>query len=287
MGCGRPSVLCVGKPWGQGAYWVCAVWFPRREVFDARRVGSGLEADPGEIFAVAVGALDGGFHESPPLPAGLGFDEVLDLVAGFLVQGGVADDAAFADLVFAKLELGLDQDDGVAAWAQRGEGGWQHEREGDEGDIGDDEVHVFADVFGLEVADVVVLPGDDAGIAAQLPDELICAHVEGEDLAGAALQEAIGEASGARADIKADTACGIDAEVIERAFELEATTADVFGSGPDADGGVFGHELAGLGDGGVIDEHVPGEDEAFALLAGVAEAASDEKVIEPLLHAAW
>ncbi len=63
------------------------------------------------------------------MEGGLGLDPGLDAVAGALVGGGVADDAAGADVFAGEFELGFDEDDGVAAGFEDGEGGGEDEGE--------------------------------------------------------------------------------------------------------------------------------------------------------------
>ena len=88
-----------------------------------------------------------------------------------------------------------------------------YEGEADEGDIEDREVDHFGHVIGAEVADIELLPADDAGIAAQLPDELIGADVEGVNFRRPVLQQAVGESAGAGADIHAGESGRMDAEL--------------------------------------------------------------------------
>jgi hypothetical protein len=66
-----------------------------------------------EELAVAFHAEDGRVDEGEGLAAERA-DGVFDAVDGELVGGGVADDAAFADVLAAGFELGLDEEDGFA-----------------------------------------------------------------------------------------------------------------------------------------------------------------------------
>ena len=143
-------------------------------------------ADPGEEFDVAVGALDGGGDEALPVEGGLGGDPGLDAVAGALVGGGVANDAAGADVFAGEFELGLDEDEG----------------------------HEFGDIGGGHVADVEVFAADDAGVIAEFPDELVGSNIVGVDARGAVLEEAVGEAAGGGTNIKGDEAGDVDLEVV-------------------------------------------------------------------------
>jgi hypothetical protein len=92
-----------------------------------------------EVFVVALHALyrgvddfDGGTVQVE--------DTVADALDGLLSRAGVADDATFADVLSASLELWLDEDDGGAlpglVWgAERAEDRGEDEGGGDEGDV--------------------------------------------------------------------------------------------------------------------------------------------------------
>ena len=214
------------------------------------------------------------------MEGGLGGNPGLDAVAGALVGGGVADDAAWADVCAGEFELGFDEDDGVAAGFEDGEGGGEDEGEGDEGDVGDDEVHEFRDIGGGHVADVEVFAADDAGVIAEFPDELVGSDIVGVDSSGAVLEEAVGETAGGSADIEGDEAGDVDVEVVQGAFEFEAAAADVARGFFDAEDGVEGNEGAGFEAGLIVDEDLAGEDEAFGLFAGGAEALLNESLIQ-------
>ena len=74
-----------------------------------------------------------------------------DAVDGELVGGGVADDAAFADVLAAGFELGLDEDDGVAlplglGRGEGGEDGGEDESGGDEADVHGEEAGAVAEL---------------------------------------------------------------------------------------------------------------------------------------------
>lgn len=240
----------------------------------------GVFGDRSEEFDVAVGALDGGGDEAVPFEGGLGLDPGLDAVTGALMSGGVADDAAGADVLAGEFELGFDEDDGLAAGFEDGEGGGKDKGERDEGDVGDDEVHEFGDIGGGHVADVEVFAADDAGVIAEFPDELIGADIVGVDSGGAVLEQAVGKAAGGGADIEGDEAGDVDFEVVEGAFEFEAAAADIAWGFFDAEDGVEGDEGAGFEAGLIIDEDLAGEDEAFGLFAGGAEALLHEGLVQ-------
>src|SRR5581483_1203819 len=102
-------------------------------------------------------------------------------------------------------------------------------------------------------------------------------------LDGSALEQAVGEPAGARADVGADEALGVEPEGIEGGFELEASARDVLEHfaleaqlGLDADAG------AGLVDARVVDDDLAGEHERLGLGARLGEAPLHEQHVEPL-----
>lgn len=191
-----------------------------------RRVGGGF-FDPGEELGVAVGALDGGGDEAFPDDVGLVGDEAFDACAGFLMAGGIAHDAAGADLFAAEFKLWFDEHESGTAELERFERGRENEGERDEGDIGHDDVHGLGEVLGFHVADVEIFSGDDSGVAAEFPDQLIGADIVGIDAARAVLKQAVGKAAGGRPDIESNGVFYRKLKGFERTFELEPTTADV------------------------------------------------------------
>lgn len=69
-------------------------------------------------------------------------------------------------------------------------------------------------------------------------------------------------------------------KLIEGAFEFEAAAADVAWGFFDPENGVEGNEGAGFEAGLIIDEDLTGEDEAFGLFPGRAEALLHECLVQ-------
>ena len=132
----------------------------------------------------------------------------------------VGHDPAGADLILADLELrlhhGNDIGVGRRARSQRG----QHRGQRDERQVGDDEVDRPTDRLGGQVADVGALHDRHPRIGPQRPGELAVADVDGDDLAGAAVQQHLGEPAGRGAGVQAAPAVDRDAERVERADQL-------------------------------------------------------------------
>src|ERR1700683_4688330 len=73
-------------------------------------------------------------------------------------------------------------------------------------------------------------------ILLQSPGHLLWRHVHSVDGRGAMWQQAVREASGGRADIKAYPSCRLDQKILERTFELKSGTAGIAGlCGDDLD----------------------------------------------------
>lgn len=239
-------------------------------------------AEVGEEFDVAIGAGDGRGDGGEPLLGEVLGDELLDFGEGFLVEGGVADDAAFADFVAGEFELGFDESDDGAGWVEDGKGGGKDFGEGNEGKIHHDEIDLFAEVIGGEVAGVEAFAGEDAGVAAEFPDELVGADVDGMNAGGAFLKEAIGKAAGRGSEVGADEAGDVELEIAEGAFEFESAASDVAGFFFEGEESVGGEFLAGLGDAFGAGEDFARHDEALGLFTGVAETAGDEEGVDAL-----
>ena len=126
-------------------------------------------------------------------------------------QRRIGHDPAGAHPVLADLELWLHHgnDIGVRRRA-RGQRG-QHRRQRDERQVGDDQVDRPADRVGGEVADVGALHHRHPRIGAQRPGQLAVSDIGGDDLAGTAVQQHLGEAAGRGAGVQAAPAVDGDA----------------------------------------------------------------------------
>ena len=194
-------------------------------------------------------------------------DKAADFFDGLDVELGVADDAAFGDVFAAEFELRFDQADHAAVLIQYREHRRKDIGERNEGQIHHREMHFFADVLRRHEAGVELFFDDHAWVVAQFPDQLVGADIHGMDAGGAALQQAVGEATGGSADIDADPAVGVDGEGIESAFEFESAAADEAGFLFDLEWGIEWQLGAGFVDDAVAAADFAGEDQAFRLFA--------------------
>src|SRR5579862_6244147 len=122
---------------------------------------------------------------------------------GFLMQRGIADDAALPDFIAVELELRFDKDQKFGAGRGERRNGRKNLADGDEGDVHCDEGRLFGQVGALQVARIA-FDHRDARILLKLPIELAGCDVDSENLLCAALEEAIGEAARGAADVKAN-----------------------------------------------------------------------------------
>ena len=143
-----------------------------------------------------------------------------DLVAHLLVKRRIAHHALFAHVLPADLELGLDQDQRITSGSQHLQDSGEHQGERNEGEIGHQDVHLLPDIFAAHVTEVELLPRNHSWIAPELPGELVRAHIEGEHLHGATLQQAVSKSSGGRTYIQSRHACHINVEVLECSFQF-------------------------------------------------------------------
>jgi hypothetical protein len=206
-----------------------------------------------------------------------------DLFDGAAMERGVADDATAADGGALQLELRFHEQENVSARRCKRDEGGDYFGEADEGKVGGDDGGALGEIRGDEVARVL-LDGDDARVLAELPGELADGDVHGIDAGGAALEQAISEAAGGGADVEADAACGVDAEVFEGASEFGSGAAGEgrFVAG-EFDGGVDGNECACFLGLGAAYADAAGEQQRLRALAGFGEAALDEQQVQTAL----
>jgi hypothetical protein len=221
---------------------------------------------------------------------------------------GVADDAAFADVLAAGFELGLDEDNGFAlplgfGGSECGEDGGEDEGGGDEADVHREEAYVLrggrefrtwgagdlggvrVELAGGEEASVGAFEEGDAGVGAELVVDLAVAGVDGQYGGGAVLEEAVGEAAGGGADVGAGEGLDGDGPGGEGGFEFEAAAGDVAEVvAEEADDGGVVDRGAGFVDALLVDEDAAGDDEGLGALAGGGEGAVNEDFVEAEFH---
>ena len=155
---------------------------------------------------VAVRSRDRGGFAPHPGTVQLLRDESAYGVHCPLVQSRIPDDAAGAYVFRLKFKLGLDEHQGVSSFFQQGKGGWQDFFQRDEGDVGNDQIHLFPNILRSHVAGVEFFLHNDAGVLTQFPDELVGSYVYSMHSGGSVLEQAVREASCGSPNVKADPA---------------------------------------------------------------------------------
>jgi hypothetical protein len=191
---------------------------------------------------VAVGTGDR--RVGPSQNRTTGGDECgVDLGADAFVDRRVGDDAAPAiDLLAAGFELWLHEEHHRRPRLAQSGQPRDHQLQRDERQVADDQVDRAADLVDVDVADVGALEVRDTRIGSESFVELTVPDVEGDDVRGTTLQQAIGEPAGGRAGIERPTTADVDAEDVECVVELRRSTADEpWGRPLDHDGVARGH----------------------------------------------
>ena len=165
------------------------------------------------------------------------------------MHGGVAHHPAFADLLGAGLELGLDQRHQLGLLGGERERRREHGCQPDKACVAGDQVDRLGDRDARQVARIDALVDDHPWILAQLPGELAAPDIDGMDPGGAVRQQHVGKSPGRRADVERGRALDIDREVIERERQLDPATRDpgVVAAG-ERERGFLGERRAGLVD---------------------------------------
>ena len=143
----------------------------------------------------------------------------------------------------------------------------------------------LADLFESQITRIDAFVHHHARIVAQFPIELARAHVHGVHARRAVLQQAVGEAAGGGADVQAQPARHIDAEMIQRRLQLQPAAAHIASALPATSMRLAASTRVARLDGFLsVDQHLAGHDESLRFLAGFGQAALDQQTIEPLLH---
>jgi hypothetical protein len=199
------------------------------------------------------------------------------------MDGRIEDEAAFADVVAAGLELRLHERDHVGPRRQHRRDYGQDVSEGDERHVDRDNVSGARQVGGFEKACVDVLEHDDARIGAKPPIELTVSDIQGDDLTGATLEQHIGEAACRSANVERGPAAHLDRERLERVRKLETTAAHIGVVGCDQRDVCIARDAgARLRNRGPVHAHLAGHDQGAGALARRGELAFDEEEIEAL-----
>src|SRR4051794_15985173 len=229
----------------------CVPAQPEEELHVAGRAGQRAGHDPGGAPAEVGGRLGDRGDRVGPVPE-------------------VADDAAGTEPLPAHLELRLDHGQQVGARFGAGGERGEHQAQGDERQVGDDQVDGAADRLRRQVAHVGALVDDDPLVGAQGPRELAVADVDRHDLPGAALQQLLGEAPGGGPGVQRAAALDRGWEGVQGTEQLVRSAGDparLVGVGADH------HGCAGLPPGGRLggrlaaDGHPALGDEADGVLA--------------------
>ncbi len=188
---------------------------------------------------------------------------------------GIADHAARAHAILADLELRLHHgnDIGVGRRARRQCG--QHCGQRDERQVGDHQVDRAADRVGRQIAHVGALHHGHARIGAQRPGQLAVADVDGDHLAGAAVEQDLGEPAGRGAGVQAASAVDGQPEGVQCADEFVGATRHpaAFVGVFDRERGADGDRRRGLGGGHAVDADPACADQLGGLLAGAGQPA--------------
>ena len=142
-----------------------------------------------------------------------------------MTAGRVAHDA-LVDPGTAELELRLDHRQDLAAGRQAAGDGGQHLGQRDEGDVDGRQVRPEGQVRRGERAGVDPLDHGHARILAHAQVDLAVGDVERGHARGAALQQAVGEATGRCARVEAFASRHVDAKGLDRVVELDSAARD-------------------------------------------------------------
>lgn len=173
-------------------------------------------------FAVAVSSGDR--RVDPPEHSAPEFGQARsDLGADSIVDRRIDDHSLdLADLLAARLELRLDEQDEIGAGQRGAHERSDHTSERDERQVGDHHLDRSADVGRIEIADVVLLEHQHPIVIAYSRMQLAMANIDGGDRCRSALQQTIGESAGRCTRVEDPLTDDVDRERDQRSVELFA-----------------------------------------------------------------
>ena len=191
----------------------------------------------------------------------------------------IADHAASADLVAARLELRLDEDERFPTRLREPERRRERDADADERDVAGDEVRRERELG--QLAGVRALEHGHARVGAQPLVELAAADVERDHTRRAPLEEDVREAAGRGADVERVAPGRVDSEFLEGVRELVAAARD-------EPWRLLDDELRGLIDllaGLLVTVDEARHDERLRLRAALGKATLDQEDVQTLAHA--
>ena len=159
----------------------------------------------------------------------------------------------------------------------------QHQLERDEADIDRGEIRRLGETRRIERADVGLLERDDRRMAAQPRVQLTAPDIDRVDAPRTAREQHLGEAAGRGADIEADAARRIEAEMIERRDKLQRRRARPTDAPAARRSARIGRDLVrGLAQHDAIGRHAAGRDRGLRPGAALEQAALDQQHVGAL-----
>ena len=131
----------------------------------------------------------------------------------------------------------------------------------------------------MSIADIGVLDCDHRAVRAQAGMQLAVTDVDRDHLPCATGEQNMGESAGRGADVEADRAPGIEAEMIERGGKLHPAARDPGVGRLRAQHGVGGNLVGGLADRDIVGDDPAGRDGGLRLGPALEQAALDQQAI--------
>jgi hypothetical protein len=141
----------------------------------------------------------------------------------------IGDEAASADVPASGLELWLHERHDVSGRCEQRRDDRKNMPQGNKRDVdGHDACAVTKSrqITWLERSRIRTFDHRDARLGPQLPVQLTSAHIDGNHMTRARLEEDVGETASRCADVDRQSACHVDRECLECMRELDATAAD-------------------------------------------------------------
>src|SRR5262245_4895160 len=238
--------------------------------------------ETGQEFAVSVRPEDGRVNHANRTHSQAG-GEGGDLIDDAPLRRLVTHDAAFTDLFTPDFELGFDKHDHNSRFPDQRRNDWKDFGQGNEGDVGDDDVKTVSEVIRREVTRIDVFARFDPAVLPQFPIQLAMPDINRDDAGRASLQQTIGKPAGRCADVEADSVSRFDLEMVERSDQFQTATADKRRRLPDHQLDVNRNHMSGLVQSLLTAEDLPRKNQRLRLCASVRQPTRHEQLVQALL----
>ena len=199
------------------------------------------------------------------------------------MEFGLSHNTAFSNLSAGQFKLRLDERNNGTSLFQNSKRRRQHFCQRNKGQVHHHQIHALSDVLDDEIARIESLFGNNTLITPQLPHQLVSPHIERMHFGRSLLKKAVGKTTRRCSEICTNPPCRINPEFLQRALDLKATPAHIFGSISHPKHHLVTHFLTRFRHPIRFGKHLPRHNETLGLLTGITKTPRNQHAIHSFL----